>query len=92
MKFLNGWIDIPDDYIDKFMNDDSCICEYCSAHPDECGEWIECCYNGLVKELLDYAKPKRHVLIDETTSEYCLCEIKVLDFRTGELINLEDLE
>lgn len=51
MKFLNGWIDIPDEDLEKDTDEEVRVCQYCQADPSECGEWEECCYNGVIKEM-----------------------------------------
>lgn len=51
MKFLNGWIDIPDEDLEKDTDEEVRVCQYCQADPSECGEWEECCYNGVIREM-----------------------------------------
>lgn len=51
MKFLNGWIDIPDEDLEKDTDEKVRVCQYCQTTPSECGEWEECCYNGVIREM-----------------------------------------
>ena len=50
MKFLNGWIDIPDEDLEKDTDEEVRVCQYCQADPSECGEWEECCYKRDTKD------------------------------------------
>lgn len=45
--YLNGWIKCKDPSELTPEN----ICRFCATGPDECGEYPECCYNGVMKEL-----------------------------------------
>ena len=45
--FLHGWIKCKDPSELTPEN----ICRFCATGPDECGEYPECCYNGVMKEL-----------------------------------------
>lgn len=51
MKFLNGWIDIPDEDLERDTDKEVRVCQYCQANTDECGEWEECCYNSVIREI-----------------------------------------
>lgn len=51
MKFLNGWIDIPDEDLKRDTDKEVRVCQYCQANTDECGEWEECCYNSVIREI-----------------------------------------
>ena len=83
MKFLNGWIDIPDEDMTNIRDDDFIICKYCGADPNECGELSECCDKAVQREYkgrTNTSKTIRHQW-----------ETKVIDFRTGKVVDLEDL-
>lgn len=45
--FLHGWIKCKDPSELTPEN----ICRFCATGPDECGEYPECCYNGIMREL-----------------------------------------
>lgn len=45
--YLHGWIKCKDPSELTPEN----ICRFCATGPDECGEYPECCYNGVMKEL-----------------------------------------
>lgn len=42
----NNWFNIPDESTLTESN----ICEFCAADKEECGEYAECCYRGLVEK------------------------------------------
>ena len=94
MKFLNGWIDIPEEKIQDIDNDDFLICDYCVTCPDECGEWMECCHNGVVREAIvkcfeqAVSKVEKDIKKTEKTEEKY--ETIIIDFKTGKRINWGD--
>lgn len=45
--YLNGWIKCNDPSELAPEN----ICRFCAASPDECGEYPDICYKGVIKEL-----------------------------------------
>ena len=45
--YLNGWIKCND--LSELTPEN--ICGFCATSPDECGEYPECCYNGIMREL-----------------------------------------
>lgn len=59
MKFLNGWIDIPDEDLEKDTDEEVRVCQYCQANPNECGEWEECCYNGVIREMQRFCEAEQ---------------------------------
>lgn len=44
--FLNGWIKCKN--LSEMTSEN--ICGFCVASQDECGEYPECCYNGVMRE------------------------------------------
>lgn len=84
MKFLNGWIDIPDEDMMKQRDDDFIICKYCSANPYKCGEQSECCDKAVQKEY------KGRMNISRAIRQQW--ETKIMSFETDKEIKLEDLE
>lgn len=44
--FLHGWIKCKD--LSELTPEN--ICRFCATGPDECGEYPECCYNGVMRE------------------------------------------
>lgn len=44
--YLNGWIKCND--LSELTPEN--ICGFCATGPDECGEYPECCYNGVMRE------------------------------------------
>lgn len=44
--YLNGWIKCRD--LSKMTPEN--ICGFCSADPDECGEYPDICYKGVMRE------------------------------------------
>lgn len=87
MKFLNGWIDIPDEDLERDTDEEVKVCQYCQADPSGCGEWAECCYNGVIREI----QKMESTNTDKTLREHAPWEAKVFDFRTGEVVDWEDL-
>lgn len=39
-EFLRGWVKV--DNPEKITEET--ICDYCGASPDDCGEYVECCF------------------------------------------------
>ncbi len=46
MEFLRGWV--KTDNPKKIT--ETTICDYCGASPDDCGEYVECCFREFEKE------------------------------------------
>jgi len=45
-EFLRGWV--KTDNPNKIT--ETTICDYCGASPDDCGEYVECCFREFEKE------------------------------------------
>lgn len=82
-KFLNGWIKCKD--LSEMTPKN--IFGFCVASQDECGEYPECCYSEIIKEV----SKMKNTDTDKIASKHVTWETKVFDFRTGEVVDWEDL-